>query len=66
MEKLEDIIQALQRLSPEELTKFEAWYDEFAAALFDAKLARDSLNGKFDALAEQAIADFKAGRCREI
>lgn len=66
MGTVEDIVKAVEQLPPEKLAKFQAWYEEFAAAVFDAKLERDSLAGKFDALADQAIADFRAGRSREI
>lgn len=66
MDPVEKIIQALGRLTPQELAQFEAWYDKFSAALFDAKIARDSLNGTLDKLAEKSLADFRAGRCREL
>lgn len=62
----EEIVKAVKQLSPEEQAKFRALYEEFDAALFDAKLERDSLAGKFDDMAEQAIADFRAGRSKEL
>jgi hypothetical protein len=66
MGTVEEIAKAVERLAPDKLAKFHAWYEEFSAALFDAKLERDSLNGKFDKLAEKAIEDFRAGRSREL
>ena len=66
MGTVEEIVKAVEKLPPEKLAEFQAWYEEFSAAVFDAKLERDSLAGKFDALAEQAIADFHAGRSREL
>ena len=66
MGTVEEIAKAVEELSPDKLAKFRAWYEEFDAALFDAKIERDSLAGKFDKLAEKAIEDFRAGRSREL
>lgn len=66
MGTVEEIVKAVEQLSPDKLVKFQAWYEEFSAALFDAKIERDSLEGKFDELAEKAIEDFRAGRSREL
>jgi len=34
--------------------------------LFDERIERDAEAGRLDALAEQALADFRAGRAREL
>lgn len=59
MTKLEDIEKAIATLAPDELAKFRAWFAEFDAARFDEKIARDAAGGRLDALAEQALADFR-------
>lgn len=66
MGTVEEIVKAVEQLSPDKLAKFQAWYEEFSAALFDAKIERDVANGKLDSLAADAIADFRAGRAREL
>jgi hypothetical protein len=33
---------------------------------WDEQLEQDIANGKLEALAEEAISEFKAGHCREI
>lgn len=66
MGTVEEIAKAVEQLPREKLAEFNAWYEEFVAAFFDAELERDVTAGKFDAMAEQAIADFKAGRSREL
>jgi hypothetical protein len=63
---VEDIENAVSRLAPEELAKFRAWFQAFEAVRFDEKIERDAKAGKLDQLAEQAIADFRAGRAREL
>lgn len=65
MPKLEYIEEAIATLAPDELAKFRAWFEAFDAARFDEKIARDAAGGRLDALAEQALADFRKGRARE-
>jgi hypothetical protein len=43
-----------------------AWFEEFDAAQFDAKIERDAKAGKLDQLARKARQDFRAGRTREL
>jgi len=66
MGTVEEIAEAVERLTPDKLAKFRAWYEQFEAALFDAKIERDSANGKLDKLVEKSEADFRAGRFREL
>jgi len=66
MTTLEDIERAVAELPHDQLQKFRAWFEQFEAAHFDQKIERDAKTGKLDRLAEQAVADFKAGRAREL
>ena len=63
---IEDIEKAIAKLDSRELDKFRAWFEEFQAAHFDQKIERDAQSGKLDQLADQAIADFRKGRAREL
>jgi hypothetical protein len=63
---IEDIEKAVEKLSARELDRFRDWFDAFDATRFDAKIARDAESGKLDKLAEQALADHRAGRSREL
>jgi hypothetical protein len=65
MATLEDIEKAITELPTDQLAKFRAWFEEFEAARFDRRIERD-VAGKLDQLAEQALADFRAGRAREL
>ena len=62
----EDIEEAILRLPPAELARFRAWFDEFEAVRFDRKIEQDAASGRLDRLAEQALADYRQGRTREI
>jgi hypothetical protein len=66
MMKLEAIEQAVKDLRPKELEEFRAWFEEFEAAAFDAKLERDACDGKLDGLAKVALKEFREGRTREL
>jgi hypothetical protein len=52
-------------LPADQLAEFRAWFEAFDAARFDERIDQDAKAGRLDRLAEQAIADFRAGRARE-
>src|SRR5258705_9397578 len=66
MTTLEDIEKAVAELPADQLARFRAWFEEFEPARFDQKIERDAKAGRLDQLAEQALADFRAGRAREL
>ena len=63
---IEDLEKAVAQLAPEQLARFRDWFEAFDAARFDQKIERDASTGKLDRLAEQALADFREGRTREL
>ena len=65
MTTLEDIEKAVSELPADQLAKFRAWFEEFEAARFDQRVERDAEAGGLDQRAE-ALADFRAGRAREL
>jgi len=66
MSDLEEIEQKIRKLSPSELAKFRDWFTEFDHLLWDRQIEADSKAGKLDILAAEALADYKAGKAREI
>jgi hypothetical protein len=66
MTTVEEIEQAVTELSPDQLARFRAWFEEFEAARFDEKIERDAKAGRLDRLADEALAEFRAGRTREL
>ena len=66
MTRIEEIKQAIEKLTPSERTKFRAWYEEFEARLFDEQIERDAKEGKLDRLAAEARTNYEAGRCEEF
>lgn len=66
MTTVDELKEAVSKLAPRELALFRAWFEAFEEARFDQKIERDVKAGKLDELAEQALADFRQGRAREI
>ena len=63
---LEELKSAVSQLSDDELNEFTEWFEEYAGDIWDKRFEEDVKAGKFDALAEQAMADFEAGRYTEL
>ncbi len=57
---------AVARLSNDELAQFRRWFAEFDGAAWDAQIEADAKAGKLDALAEEALAEYHAGKATEI
>jgi hypothetical protein len=63
---VQEIEQAVAKLSKEELALFRAWFEQFDAAAWDKQFEEDVFAGKLDAIAQKAISDFKKGTCKEL
>ena len=65
MSTIEEIENAVGRLSGEELDAFRAWFAEFDAAAWDRQIEQDIAAGRLDALADEALEDLRQGRCTD-
>lgn len=63
---VKELEKAVAKLSPEELAEFRAWFLAFEEDEWDRQIARDAGAGKLDKFAEEAIADYEAGRVKEL
>jgi hypothetical protein len=63
---IEDIEKAVSNLPPDDLAKFRAWFEEFEASRFDRRIEQDAKAGRLDRLADQALAEYRQGRAREL
>lgn len=66
MSTIQEIERAVRELSSEELSEFRQWFLEFDAAAWDREFEEDVAEGRLDALADEAIADLRAGRTRPL
>ena len=63
---IETIEKEVASLSGEELAAFRAWFAEFDAASWDQQIAEDARADKLDSLADEALRDYKAGKCSDL
>lgn len=66
MSEIEQLEQRIEGLSPEDLAKFRTWFAEFDARVWDQQIEADRKAGKLDGLVAEALADYKAGKAREL
>ena len=62
MQAVQEIESAVSQLSRDDFVRFRGWFDEFDARIWDEQFENDVKSGKLDHFANQAIADFRAGR----
>jgi hypothetical protein len=65
MSTLEEIEDAVRRLSSEELAAFRTWFAQLDAAAWDRQIEEDAAAGRLDALADEALNDLREGRCTD-
>ncbi len=66
MQAVQELQSAVSQLSAEELARFKAWFDEYDAEVWDGQFEKDVESGKVDRLANRAIADFRAGKRKQL
>src|SRR5688500_16696169 len=62
VQELED---AVRRLSPEDRAAFRAWFADFDAAEWDRQFEADVAAGRLDFLVAEAQRDRQAGKCTD-
>jgi hypothetical protein len=63
---LDQIEASIRQLPAEEFRRLSEWIQQFDQERWDEQFAQDVASGKLDRLAEEAIRDFKAGKCRTL
>jgi hypothetical protein len=66
MNEAEKLEEQVQRLPPEDLARFRAWFFEFDAQVWDRKIESDMQLGKLSKLLAEARSEFESGKSREI
>jgi hypothetical protein len=62
---VDEIEDAVLRLTPAELDVFRTWFVAFDAAAWDQQIEDDVAAERLDKLADQALEDLQAGRCTD-
>ncbi len=66
MNKVRDIQSAMKNLSKEDKVALREWFQQLDAEEWDKQFEEDAKSGKLDDLGNQAIADFRSGKSREL
>jgi hypothetical protein len=66
MSAISQIEHAVSQLPPRELARFREWFEKFDAKIWDKQFEQDAKSGKLGKRANQAIADFRAGKYKEL
>jgi hypothetical protein len=66
MTKVEKIEQDIRKLNRDELLAFRKWFREYDSDEWDRQIEEDVRAGKLDKLAEEALAEHRAGKSKEI
>jgi hypothetical protein len=66
MAKVNELANEVQQLNRDELAEFRDWFRKYDSDEWDKEIEQDVLAGKLDKLGNEAIAEHKAGRTKEI
>ena len=66
MSNLEQIEAAILSLPSSEFEKLRLWFLDLDYDRWDEQIKQDIEDGKLEIFAQEAIAEFEAGHCREI
>lgn len=66
MTKVESLEREVEKLTPEELNAFRAWFARYDADAWDEQIERDVQASKLDRLAAEAVAAHDRGQTKGI
>ncbi|HEY2411424.1 MAG TPA: hypothetical protein VGI40_04245 [Pirellulaceae bacterium] len=65
MSTVQEIEEAVRKLSEDDRASFRAWFAEYDAAEWDRQFEADVVSGRLNWLAEEARQDLREGRCTD-
>ena len=66
MGNVKSIENAIESLPPLELAEYRRWFAEFDGKAWDRQIDQDASAGKLDALAAEALTDYRLGSARPL
>lgn len=61
-----EIERAIEQLPASELVKLREWFAAFDGERWDRQFEADAQSGRLDALADEALDDFRNGQSRDL
>ncbi len=65
MSTVQEVEEAIRKLSPEDRAAFREWYAKFDAEEWDRRLEADVAAGQLDWLVQESRDDRQSGRCSD-
>lgn len=66
MSEVEQIEQQIQNLDDDAFAQLRQWFIEYDQARWDRQIEADTAAGKLDSLADEALAEHRAGKTRPL
>jgi hypothetical protein len=66
MSTIDEIEEAIRKLPDRDMAALRAWFAEFDAACWDRQFEQDVTEERLDALADEALRDWREGRCTDL
>ena len=66
MNKIKEIEEAITKLPKHDLSDLIRWLDDYLSDNWDKEFEEDVKAGMLDRVAEDAIADYREGKCKEL
>lgn len=63
---VEQLEQEVAKLGRDQFARFSAWFEQFRADAWDKQIARDSEEGKFDAVFAEIDEELQRGEIRPL
>jgi hypothetical protein len=63
---IQEIENAVAKLSPAELSVFSEWFEEYVADQWDSQIERDAAAGRLNEALERSEKHREAGRCTQL
>lgn len=63
---IQEIENAVAKLSPQELSVFSQWFEEYVADQWDQQIERDAKAGRLNEALDRAREQREAGRCTPL
>ncbi|MBI5788418.1 MAG: hypothetical protein HZA78_06155 [Candidatus Schekmanbacteria bacterium] len=66
MNTVKEIEEAISKLPRYDLAALRTWLEGFDAENWDEQFENDAASGKLDKLAQKALKDYQAKKCKEL
>ena len=66
MANITEVKETIKKLPDEDFNAFADWFEKLEEKRWDKELGKDIAEGKLDDLANEAINEYKTGKCTKL